>query len=266
MSDVERRLARLGARGPRARRRARRPRTARGAAARAWSAPKRARQRVDRRGASAPSVVIPISSSRSAVFGPIPGKPRRGARERRTPPCAEDDEARGLLGVGGDLRDEPVRPDADREPGRSRPGCRPQPAHRRVRRDIRQLEVGLVETGDLDAIESRARAPSRRAARAVGVEVRRDEDRGRAQPARPCDGYRRADAKAARLVGGGRHYRPRPLPATTRACPRARGGAGARPRVEGVDVEVRDAPLHARQATPRLGRLLACVVDRARGP
>ena len=61
--------------------------------------------------ASRAIVAIPSSSSRSAVFGPMPGIAGRRVGEALARLLArEHEEALGLLGVGGDLGHEPVRP------------------------------------------------------------------------------------------------------------------------------------------------------------
>ena len=193
-----------------------------------------------------------------------PGQqPRREAREALARLLArEHDEALGLLGVGGDLRHQPVGADADRaaEPGVGL-DLGDQAAHRRARRvDAREVEVGLVEAGDLDGVDLGAHAVHDALGhRAVGLEVRRQEDRLRAQPARASGRDGGEHAVAARLVGGGRDDRPR-AGARDHDGPAPQLGAAHQldAHVEGVHVQMRHTPLHAEQATPRAGPSSGC--------
>ena len=195
---------------------------------------------------------------------PDPGQqPRREAREALARLLArEHDEALGLLGVGGDLRHQPVRADADRaaEPGVGL-DLGDQAAHRGARRvDAREVEVGLVEAGDLDGVDLGAHAVHHALGhRAVGLEVGRQEDRLRAQPARARGRDGGEHAVAARLVGGGGDDRPR-AGARDHDGPAPQLGAAHQldAHVEGVHVQMRHTPLHAGQATPRPGPASGC--------
>ncbi len=168
-----------------------------------------------------------------------PAKARAGLLAR------EHDEARRLLGVGGDLRDELVRADAHRAGQLRGPlDLREQPAHRRARRvQAREIQIGLVETDHLDALDVRAHdAHDLRGDLAVGREVRRQEHRLRAQPPRARGGHRRADAVAPRLIAGGRHDRARAAPGDDHGPPaQLRMAAQLDRDVEGVAVDVRRA-------------------------
>jgi hypothetical protein len=93
--------------------------------------------------------------------------------------AGEHHEARGLLGVRGDLRHQLVGPDADRDAqARALADVGHQAAHRRVRRDEpREVGVGLVQADDLDALDLLAHDPHDGVGDfAVGAEVRRDDD------------------------------------------------------------------------------------------
>src|SRR5204863_9419979 len=117
----------------------------------------------------------------------------------------QDHEAVRLLRVGGHLRDELARANADRA-GQAR--LLPDRVFYAARRglwplDAGQVEVGLVEAGALDSPhmlveddEDVARAG------AVELEVGRQEYRLRAEAPRPFGRCRREDAELARLVGG----------------------------------------------------------------
>ena len=132
-----------------------------------------------------------------------------------------------LLGVGGDLGDELVRADAHRagEP-RGRLDLGHQPAHRGARREQPlEVEVGLVEADDLDALDVLAddRHDPRRGL-AVEGEVGRQEDGLGTQPPGTRGGHRRADPVAAGLVAGGRDHRPRARAGRRPpGCPRSSG-------------------------------------------
>ena len=105
-------------------------------------------------------MVSPSAARRAAVFGPMPGTSagRRVGEARAGLLAREHDEAGRLLGVGGDLRDELVRADADRAGQlRRAPDLGDQPAHGGARRvQPVEVEIGLVEADDLDALDVRA--------------------------------------------------------------------------------------------------------------
>ena len=116
---------------------------------------------------------------------------------------------------------------------RCAPGSRPSPAARPPfgALDAGQVEVGLVEPDDLDALDVRPAGPPspRASARGRLSKSGGDEDGVGAAPPGPLGGRGREDAEAARLVARGGHDRPRrrcrrPRP----ACPAAPGGAAAR--------------------------------------
>ena len=200
--------------------------------ARGW---RRSARRAAPRGAaaSAPSVVIPMASSRGDGLGPDAGhEARRRVGEARARLLADrHDEPARLLGVGGDLRHEPVRADADRavSPVSSRIVARPAGASPRSARRGREVEVGLVEPDDLDA--STCARTSAMTPRRLPVGVKSGGMRtasGHSRRAR--DGrHRRADPERARLVGRGGDDRPRARCRTrSRACRAAPAGAAAR--------------------------------------
>ena len=170
-------------------------------------------------------------------------EPRRRAGEARARLlAAEHHEARGLLRVGGDLRDELVGADAHRagDPGRLE-DLRHEPAHRRARGEqAAHVEVRLVEPDDLDALDGPAHDlhdPPRDLA--VGGEVGRQEHRLRAQPPRARRGHRRAHPEAARLIARGRHHRARPAPRDDHRQPAQLGPAPQLDRdVEGVAIHM----------------------------
>ncbi len=121
-------------------------------------------------------------------------EPRRRAGEALARLHAvEHDEAGWLLRVGGDLRDELVRADADRA-GELRGGLDlgEQPAHRGARGEqALEVEIGLVQTHHLDTLDVRAhdRHDFFRDL-AVGGEVWSQHHRLRAQPARARSWHR----------------------------------------------------------------------------
>ena len=148
-------------------------------------------------------------AERGQPLGRLRADPGDRARRRaRQPPAgllaAHRHEAPRLLEVGGDLRDQPVRPDADREPD---PGARPHLGHEVAQHaqrllGVRDVRVALVEP-DLwsdGRAARRSTRPDLARLLAVGGEVGRDEDRVRAQPARLRRRGRRSRRRTARLV------------------------------------------------------------------
>ena len=131
----------------RARRRSHRP----------WFSPNRAASASSSAAASAARLVMPSLLEPRHGLGPDPGdEPGRCAAEALAGLLArEHHEARRLLGVGGDLGDELVGPDADR---RAHAGALADlahhPPHRGARREqAGEVEVGLVEADDLDGVD-----------------------------------------------------------------------------------------------------------------
>ena len=182
---------------------------------------------------------------------PDPGdQPGRRAGEALTRLLArQHDKSRRLLRVGGDLRDQLVRPDPHRADELRRGlDVGQHAAHGRARRiQTAQVEVGLVEAHHLDALHVRAHdAHHAFGDLAVVRPVGRYEHRLRAEPARTRSRHRRAHAEAPRLIAGGGHHRPRPG-----ARHDDRQPAQLRPAVqldrdiEGVGVEVGYARLDA---------------------
>ena len=164
---------------------------------------------------SAASVVMPWASSRWTVLGPMPGmSPGEASGEAGAGLGRRQlEEAVRLVGVRGDLGHQLARPDADRaaQAGALVHG-RLDPARRRpVAIEAGEVHVGLVEAHHLQALHVAAQhghhVPR---ARAVELEVGRDEHRLGAEPAGALGGRGGEDPEAARLVAGGGDHRPRP--------------------------------------------------------
>ena len=188
---------------------------ARASRSRPWRAPKRAAsavlvgllERADRREADRRQ---PLGR-----LGPDAGDdPQRAARQ---PPArllaAHRDEALRLLEVGRDLRDQPVRADADRDRDAGAVAHVGDQLAQHAQRllGVGDVGVALVEPDLLDDRQTLAhQLPDLARLVPVGLEVGRDEDRLRAQPPRLRGGRGRADAEPARLVGRGRDDRARP--------------------------------------------------------
>ncbi len=195
---------------------------------------------------TAASVVRPSSARRAAVLGPMPGTRPGGEEAKRAHACSRlsttkpagfsASEATFATSLLGPMPTEHVS-------SRGGPDLGDEPAHRRARREQPlDVEVGLVEPDDLHALDVRAHEiHDLPGGLAVGGEVRRQEDRVRAQPPRARGGHRRADAEAARLVAGGGDDRARPA-ARDDHRPAAQLGMAAQldRDVERVGVQVRD--------------------------
>ena len=196
--------------------------------------------------ASAPSVVRPSGVEALGGLRADPGtRPGGEPREARAGLLAGQRHQPGrLLGVGGDLRDELVRPDPDRA-GQPRGGLDlgHQPAHRGARREQPlEVEVGLVEADHLHALH--VLADDRHDPRGGLAVERRSRAPGRrpgAQPPGARGRHRRADPEAAGLVAGGRDHRPRPRARhDDRPAPQLGMAQQLDRHVEGVGVEVGD--------------------------
>jgi hypothetical protein len=173
----------------------------------------------------------------------MPGTSPGGEPENRAGLfAAQNHEPARLLRIGGDLRDELVRPDPDRaakialaldlEPQASHLGPR--------RRHAGELEVRLVEPDHLNLVGVR---PDERHHLAGGLsvvrEIRRQEDPVGAQASCPRRGDRRADTESACLVGGRCHHRPRAAARDDHGQAAQRGAAAQLDgHVERVHVEV----------------------------
>ena len=205
------------------------------------------------------TVAYPSSARRSAVFGPIPGSRRvgRGGEADAGLLAPHGDEAGGLAEVRAALGDQPVGPDAGRDldAGLLVDLVDQLAQHPQRLLDAGEIGVGLVEAHRLQSVQLGAHElPDLARLLAVGGEVGRDDDRGRAQPARLGGGHRGADAELARLVGGGRDDRARPgagddhrLALQLRAPDQLDRG------VERVAVEVGDDALRSRPVETRGG-------------
>ena len=169
-------------------------------------------------------------------------------RRARQPPArllaAHRHEPLRLLEVGGDLRDQPVRPDADRDRDAGAVAHLGDQLAQHAQRllGVGHVGVALVEP---DLLHDRQPLPDElpdlARLRPVGLEVGRDEDRLRAQPARLGGGRRRADAELARLVRRGRHDRARPAPGhDDRLADQLRAAQQLDRHVERVAVEMGD--------------------------
>ena len=192
---------------------------------------------------------MPIRSSLSTVFGPIPGtRPGESPANRSSASAAREDDQPGRLAeLAGDLRQHAALGDPDRA---GQPGLLADlggdPAHRRLRREEPgEVDVGLVEADDLDRLGV---APQDRhhlaGGLAVGVEVGTQVDRVGQPPPGDRGRHRRVDpGQPPCLVAGRRHHRPRPRPADDDRLPPQLGAAPQLDRrVEGVHVEVGDDP------------------------
>ena len=169
--------------------------------------------------------------------------------------AGEDDEAARLLGVGGDLGDELVRPDSDRGvEARLFADPSDQIAHLRDRvRHLGEVEVGLVErhrldrhTDLLDQFADLGRAL------AVMRVVNRQPVRVGAEPPRPRRGHRRADPELPRLVRGGRDDRSRAGARHDHGlADQLRMALQLDGRIERIHVEMSDLPSHDRRRQTR---------------
>src|SRR5919106_662852 len=128
---------------------------------------------------------------------------------RETLPCllrGELDEAVRLVGIGRNLGDELVGADADgaAEAGALGDGSVGAAGGGAGALELAEVEVGLVEADDLDPLDVvMEHGHDLARARAVVVEVGRDEDGLGAEPARPLGRGGGEDAELARLVAGG---------------------------------------------------------------
>ncbi len=165
----------------------------------------------------------------------------------------DDEQAVGLLPVGGDLGEELVRRDAGRGgEGGLFADLAPDDARRLGRgREAGELlgdvEVGLVERQRLDerrvAKEDRPHPPRHLL---VAREVGRHEDRLRTLALRGDRRHRRADPEPPRLVRRRADHRPRPRPGDhDRLPPELRPVPLLDRSVEGVHVDVDDLPHEA---------------------
>ena len=179
--------------------------------------------------------------------------------------AAHRDERRRLERRARGLGDQPRGPDPDRQrhPGALEDRGDQRAQQRDRQRLLREVEVGLVDSGLLDRRDALADdRPDLRAGRAVGLEVGRDHDRRRAQRPRPRGRHRRVDAVAARLVARGGHDRARPGARDDhRHAAQLRAPPKLDRRVERIDVHVRDDPPrgHATHSAPRRRRVAAGV-------
>ena len=190
-------------------------------------------------------------------LGPEAGDdPRRGARQ---PPArllaAHGHEPARLLEVRGDLRDQPVRADADRDRDpRARLDLRDELAqHAQRLLALRDVGVALVEPDLAHDRQPRAHElPDLARLRLVGLEVGREEDGVRAQAPRLGGRRGRADAVLAGLVGRGRDHRARPAAGHDDGlADEVRPPQQLDGHVERVAVEMGD---HAAAHDPRLSR------------
>ena len=172
------------------------------------------------------------AASRSAVRGPTPGIRVAG----RSPTASsirsgsQHAEAVGLVEVGGDLGEQLVRRQPDRadEAGLGAHLALQLPGAGLRRRALGEVEVGLVQAGDLDPV---AEPPQDLHHLARGAPVERRCRAGPGPPAGSAGGRSRAAAPSGRRTGAPRRRPPSPRPraaasvpvATTTGLPRSSG-------------------------------------------
>ena len=141
----------------------------------------------------------------------------------------QDAEAVGLFEIGGDLREQLVGRQADRaDQARLGADLALQLAGARLRRRaVGEVQIGLVQAGDLDPIAEPAQDVHHLARSApIQPDVARDQRRLGAAPVGDRKRQSRVDAVPARLVGGRHHHAAGggsvPV-ATTTGVPRSSG-------------------------------------------
>ena len=221
-----------------------------------------------------PSVRMPSAASRSAVFGPMPGTRLVGAVAKRTHASSRP-IATNPAGLPRSLQHLATSRDGPTPTEITIPVCSFTAAiTSRSTRSGLSTPVRSAYASSmpdlLHAVEPLAdELPHALGRLAVGREVRRDDDRVRAQPARARGRHRRADAELARLVARGRHHRARSAAGDDhRLARQLRPPQQLDGRVERVAVEVGDdalGPGHNAQAYARRRTGLARREDRARG-